>query len=113
MKTVNVIVKWNLLQIMPTSTSKNVQYVPPETVNGFFAGVNKKAQKRANNVDKPVDVPLEQRLENLIVDVPSTTTAPTSDSLVHLLLQVNFINSAIMFHNLDFFLLGASARYRV
>lgn len=57
-------------------------------VNGFSGNSSKKPQKRPNNAEKSYDVPLEQRLENLSVDIPSTSNAPTSESLVHLLLQV-------------------------
>lgn len=58
-----------------------------DSVNGFYTNINKKTVKRGIN-EKSIDVPLEERLENLIVNVPSTSTAPTSDSLVHLMLQV-------------------------
>ena len=79
-----------MFQILPTLTSKNVNYAPAEAVNGYFmCGSSKKLGKRGGLGEKNIDVPLERRLENLIVDVPSTTSAPTSESLVHLLLQVS------------------------
>ena len=77
-------------QILPTTISKNVNYVPPEAVNGYFVpSSSKKLGKRTNAGEKNIDVPLERRLDNLIVDVPSTVSAPESDSLVHLLFQVS------------------------
>lgn len=90
-------------QILPTSTNKNAQYVHPEAVNGFLSGSSKKPQKRPLGAGKTVDVPLELRLENLAVDVPSTVSAPTSESLVHLLLQVRIrIDSLHLFSFTNF-----------
>lgn len=66
-----------------------MQYASADMVNGFQPNSSKKSQKRPNNAEKSYDVPLEQRLENLSVDIPSTSNAPTSESLVHLLLQVS------------------------
>ncbi|KAK7580325.1 hypothetical protein V9T40_000954 [Parthenolecanium corni] len=77
----------SLNKVLPTSSCKNVQYVSSDMVNGFSGNSSKKPQKRPNNAEKSYDVPLEQRLENLSVDIPSTSNAPTSESLVHLLLQ--------------------------
>lgn len=79
-----------MCQILPTSTSKNVRYVPAEAVNGYFTpSSSKKLGKRSNTGERNTDVPLERRLENLIVDVPFAAGTPSSDSLVHLLLQVS------------------------
>lgn len=57
-------------------------------MNGFLSGSSKKPQKRALGSGKTVDVPLKLRLENLAIDEPSTVSAPSSESYMHLLLQV-------------------------
>jgi len=65
-------------------------------VNGYFTSSSSKKSNKRNHVgEKNIDVPLERRLENLVVEVPSTASVPASDSLVHLLLQVNEFGSQI------------------
>lgn len=92
-----------IFQVLPTSSSKNVQYVSSDMVNGFQSNSSKKPLKRPNNAEKSYDVPLEQRLENLSVDIPSTSNAPTSESLVHLLLQVSQLHLTFLSPLLLFF----------
>lgn len=59
-------------------------------MNGYFTpSSSKKSAKRTNAGEKSIDVPLERRLENLIVEMPFTASVPAADSLVHLLLQVS------------------------
>ena len=58
----------------------DVEYVSPAVVNG--ASVIKRSR------GKESEVPMEERLENLALHHPSSSTQPTSEGMTHLLIQV-------------------------
>ena len=75
-------------------------------MNGFSNSScsSKKPQKRSL-AGETIDVPLEVRLENLAVDVPQTSVTPTSESLVHLLLQVSIYMDVQTINNYSNFMI--------
>lgn len=74
--------------MLPANKSKHVHYVHPEAINGLVTQ-STKVKKRSLNMESNKEVPLELRLRNLAVDAKNTVSiVGSSESLVHLLLQV-------------------------